>query len=91
MKDRIDKIRNDVKTNIFNKSVELVIVGLRTIELLEELLEQLKKEGEKNGRRSDPEPRPKREYTRRKRRTRSDKGKPKPNRLAGVPASGTEG
>lgn len=32
----VTKIKNDVENNIFNKSDELVIIGLRIIELLEQ-------------------------------------------------------
>lgn len=35
IEDLVSKIKNDVETNVFNRSDELVIVGLRLIELLE--------------------------------------------------------
>jgi len=49
----ISKIKNDVENNIFNKSDELVIIGLRIIELLEE------QKGKENAGRCE-QPRPKR-------------------------------
>lgn len=52
--EQIPKIKNDVENNIFNRSDELVIIGLRIIELLEE------QKGQTDAGRCEPEPRPKR-------------------------------
>jgi len=77
MRERIEKIRNDIKTNLFSKSDELVIVGLRIIELLEEINEGMKGE-EKDAGRDEPEP---------ERRHRA-RPKPKPVRRVGVGSRG---
>jgi hypothetical protein len=93
MKSRVDIIRDSIKSNIFAHSDELVIVGLRIIELLEEL------KGEKNaGRREprpvaesgsepEPKPRPKRKPVKRKPKPGFKRGGP---RLAGKPAGRVE-
>jgi len=87
MQERIEKIKNDVKTKIFNQNDELTIIGLRIIELLEEL----KGEKENAGRKSEP----KRESKpRRKPEPKRKRFSPRPGwidpKLAGSIAAGTE-
>jgi len=66
MKDRVAKLRNDIETNPHNQSDELVIVGLRLIELGESLEKLFETKGVTVGR-------TKRKYTRRR------KSGPKPD------------
>lgn len=46
MIERIERIREDVKNNVHNHADELTVIGLRQIELLEEIKELLTKENE---------------------------------------------